>query len=201
MAMNAMRLHNEGAEAKVYALKLFGIDAVAKDRIKKPYRVPELDALIRAQRTKKEASILIAANAAGVPVPKVLFVSKTVLYMEFIKGSRLSDLNSYSKYMKKAGRYLAMLHNANIVHGDYTPANLVANASNLFVIDFGLSSISNSIEDKAIDLLLMKRSVCEHDYSLFADAYVKHSANGIAILKKLSSIELRGRYMERTLLH
>ncbi len=197
----AMKLQNEGAEAKVYALKIFGINAVAKDRIKKPYRVPELDLLIRTQRTKREASILLAAHAAGIPVPRVLFVSKTVLYMEFINGSRLSDLNDYSIYMEKAGTYLAMLHNANIVHGDYTPANIVANADALFIIDFGLSSISNSTEDKAIDLLLMKRSVCKHGYSLFADAYAKNAVDSKAILKKLSSIELRGRYMERTLLH
>ena len=56
---------------------------------------------------------------------------------------------------------LAALHKADIIHGDYTPANLILESGGrrMFVIDFGLGFISNDIEDKAVDVFTMMRAI------------------------------------------
>lgn len=94
---------------------------------------------------------------------------------------------------------LGLMHNGDISHGDFTPANVIKNKENYFVIDFGLSELSNSIEEKSIDLLLMKRSISQADYLKFSKGYAKSSKNAKAIFKRLGDIEKRGRYQTRTI--
>jgi tRNA A-37 threonylcarbamoyl transferase component Bud32 len=69
----------------------------------------------------------------------------------------------------------------------------------IFVIDFGLAEATNSIEDKAVDLLLMKRSVDEKYYRRFAQSYKKECREAKVVIKRLEEMEKRGRYQARTL--
>ena len=199
----AIRLIAKGAEADVYRTRIFDIDAILKDRKPKAYRIRELDENIRAARTKSEAKTTYIADSIGVRVPNVLLVKRYQLYTTYIEGTRMSSLMQQGKsigngLMSKVGKYLGMLHNAGIAHGDFTPANILIDAKGEpWVIDFGLSSISDSIEEKALDLLLMKRSIDCKSYAYFVESYSSKASASKAILARLSEIEKRGRYNER----
>src|SRR4030042_1167648 len=49
---------------------------------------------------------------------------------------------------------------SHIINGDLTTSNMILNPDNkLYFIDFGLSFHSNKIEDKAVDLHLLKQAL------------------------------------------
>ena len=64
------------------------------------------------------------------------------------------------------------LHHANIIHGDLTTSNAVfTDSKNTFILDFGLSKISHSLEDKAVDLLVFKRVLESTHYLWYMDSW------------------------------
>ncbi|MEM0106989.1 MAG: KEOPS complex kinase/ATPase Bud32 [Candidatus Micrarchaeaceae archaeon] len=193
-----MEIIGEGAEAVIYSAKVFGINAVIKYRPKKAYRQKELDELLREQRTRAEAKAMLAAMDAKVNVPGILLVDTYSICMERIEGSNLSSIGEGDKffaYIEQAGAFLERMHRRNIAHGDYTPANIIAKKNTIYVIDFGLSSFSAGLEDKAIDLLLMKRSVSKEAFAYFEKGYGKEAHK--AEFEALKEIESRGRYKDR----
>ncbi len=204
-----MRKIGEGAEAGIYLTRLCGLEAVAKVRSAKPYRAPALDVTIREQRTRREARIMALAEPRISNVPALLMLRKYALYMRRVRGTQLSAAmrrmrrRTLLRHMRTAGTYLARLHAASIVHGDYTPANLLVSqrGARLYLIDFGLSSISADAEEKATDLLLMKRAVIPECFDAFSQAYRASYNDAATILARLRSIERRGRYQLRTLQH
>ena len=192
-----MKISN-GAEANVYRSNMLGINCIVKARQKKAYRAALLDNEIREQRTRTEARILALARRQGINTPSLLLVSKYNITMEFIDGKLLSEITN-DKYMGDAGIMLGSLHNNNIAHGDFTPANIMLSNDKLWVIDFGLSEITESIESKALDLLLMKRSIKPINFKRFLLSYKKSSKEHKSITAKLKELEMRGRYQNRTL--
>src|SRR3989338_2784347 len=82
------KILQRGAEAVIF---LNGSDVI-KRRIKKSYRIPELDEKIRKLRTRSEARILEKA-AKIIPSPKVKKVDegKKEITLEFIDGKKLSE--------------------------------------------------------------------------------------------------------------
>lgn len=205
--MVGMERISEGAESVLYATEVAGIQAVVKDRIEKRYRVKTLDEEIRTQRTKSEARILSRAASAGVKVPKVLMLNKYQIFMERLDGETLNTIIQDNKSKKKldevffeAGKRIAELHALDIAHGDYTPANIMVSGNEVWVIDFGLSEMTKSSEEKALDLLLMKRSVNKKFYQTFISAYSATFSGSKEVLERLLEIEKRGRYQTRTLI-
>ncbi|MDE1870062.1 MAG: Kae1-associated serine/threonine protein kinase [Candidatus Micrarchaeota archaeon] len=194
-----MKIVGEGAEAKLYALDVFKARALVKVRIKKEYRVPQLDEEIRETRTRKEAKILYTLAKVGVNAPRMIGLGRFTIYMSRLEGKLLKDTATKPSEFTKIGKQLALMHNANVSHGDFTPANIMKCKEDYFIIDFGLAEISNSLEEKAIDLLLIKRSVDLKRYSSLLRGYAKVSKNSREILKRLEEIEKRGRYQVRTL--
>ncbi len=199
-----MKEISEGAEAEIYDSNFMGLDVIVKDRIAKTYREPTLDERIREQRTKSEARILSLASENGANVPKVFMISKNQISMSKLRGKTLNLIMQNGKInsnvMIEAGKQLAKLHSLDIIHGDYTPANILVDGSNISIIDFGLGEITNSIEERALDILLMRRSISKSLYSVFVKSYSKHYKNAKAVLNRLAEIEKRGRYQTRTLL-
>ncbi|MCW6160468.1 MAG: Kae1-associated serine/threonine protein kinase [Candidatus Micrarchaeales archaeon] len=198
---------SEGAESILYAAEIAGIPAVVKDRVVKSYRARALDDEIRSRRTKSEARILARASAAGVKVPKVLMLGEHQIFIERLDGGTLNAIVQEGKAKKEqlewifleSGRRLAELHALDIAHGDYTPANIMVSSSGVFVIDFGLAEVTKSSEEKALDLLLMKRSVSRKLYRIFLSSYSATFSDAEAITERLEEIEKRGRYQTRTL--
>jgi Kae1-associated kinase Bud32 len=193
----------EGAEAVVYETSLNGVSALMKRRIRKDYRIAEMDSRIRAQRSKNEARIIATVSKAGINGPRLLLYDGNDIYMSAIKGKKLSDALKAGiiggTVFKKIGETLGRLHNAGIAHGDYTPANIILGKEGPNVIDFGLSEMTGSVEEKAFDILLMKRSVAKGHYARFLEGYTSSSVNANEVLKRLGLIERRGRYQTRTL--
>ncbi len=189
----------EGAEAKIYSVDVFGKPLLVKVREPKEYRIRELDISIRKSRTKREARIMDALNRNNVPVPRIVAAGEFSIYMERLSGRLMKDSKHSAMTMKKVGRVLASIHNIDIIHGDFTPANVMLDGGDVMIIDFGLSDYSKDDEQKAFDVLLMKRSVSPAMYRIFRDEYVARCRKGGQILGRLAEIELRGRYQTRTL--
>jgi Kae1-associated kinase Bud32 len=192
---------SEGAEADIYLVDLLGIKCIMKYRRKKNYMPAALDESLSLRRTRSEAKAMIAARRAGVAVPSILLVSKYSIFMEKIDGTVLYELDEKlpRSVLKDSGKILAKLHNSDIAHGDFTKANLmIGDNGSLYAIDFGLSAQTDSVEEKALDLLLLKRSLGE-GFETALDSYKRVALSGSAVLRKLEDIETRGRYQERSL--
>lgn len=190
----------EGAEAVIYSSEIYGNRVIIKSREPKKYRLKELDVRLRRSRTKKEAKIINKAAKANVNVPKIIAVGETTIVMSRIEGRMLKDIKITKRSIEQSGRLLARLHNSNIAHGDFTPANIISSGKSVFIIDFGLADLTVSNEDKALDVLLMKRQLPDRLYQDFIKAYSKDSRSHKEILSRLAGIEERGRYQSRTLI-
>jgi len=94
------------------------------------------------------------------------------------------------------------MHGAGIIHGDLTTSNILVNVSTsvLTLIDFGLSHVETSAEDKAVDLYVLERALTSTFSNIpwffenLLDSYRKHyTAGGEAVYLKLEEVRLRGR--------
>lgn len=202
-----MKLFAHAAEAKLFRSG----NTVIKHRIKKGYRLPALDARLRKQRTRREARLLQKASSL-IPVPKVLASSEqtSTLTLEFLQGKKLSDAldtlppRSVTAVCTALGSQLATLHDANIIHGDLTTSNLILSPQKkLFFIDFGLSFESSHIEDRAVDLHLLKEALeARHPsraalcFSAILKGYCS-SPKAKETLGRLAIVEKRGRYKQQ----
>jgi TP53 regulating kinase and related kinases len=196
-------LVKKGAEADIYRTTWYGHKAILKSRIPKPYRHRFLDDEIRRGRTIHEANIISAAKVAGVESPFIYFVDplRAEIIMEFIEGENAKDVIT-SQVCFEIGKYTALLHAKNIIHGDLTTSNFIIGRK-LVLLDFGLSYYSTRIEDRAVDIRLIKQVFSSAHVSMYEDAY-KSFINGYSsitsenkinkILKNISEIEQRGRY-------
>lgn len=180
-----------GAEAVLKKSTLLGKPVLIKQRIQKKYRVKELDENLRKKRTKAEARLLHKAKLVGVLCPTVLEIEDFKLTIEELQGVHPKMGSSEAK---KAGEMLVQLHEAGIIHGDYTPVNLIKCKSGLYVIDFGLGFFSEDVEDMAVDVFTMLRSLeKENIKKSFLSGYKKHK-NFSTILKRVKEVEKRVRY-------
>lgn len=194
------RIIQQGAEA-VISLEN---NKIHKKRICKKYRIPEIDIPLRKQRTRKEAKLLEKLKNI-IQVPKLIKVNeeKTEIIMQYIKGKKLSEnldkLKNKNMIMKQAGKEIKILHNNNIIHGDLTTSNMILAENKIYIIDFGLSFHSARIEDKAVDIHLLKQALeAKHFlhykqlFSSFLSGY--KPKNKTLILQQLRKVEARGRY-------
>lgn len=188
----------------------FETDVITKKRLKKSYRIPEIDNKIRKLRTKSEARILSHVKNSGILTPIIYDVDihDKNITMEYIKGNTVKDIIDDLSYNKrkelsfKIGEYISLMHEMDIIHGDLTTSNMIINKNgDLVFIDFGLSYYSNLLEDKADDLLVLKKSIKSVDYNVsletfnwILDAYLENSNNPLEFRNKIDEIEHRGRY-------
>ena len=187
----------KGAESNIVKSSYLGEKAVIKDRVPKGYRIAEIDDKIRKARTKEEAKLLSDAKRAGVKTPTLYDVDldKKAIVMQEIEGSMLKDVLD-DDLAFKIGCEISKLHSADIIHGDITTSNIMLDGDKLVFIDFGLGRYSNLDEDKAVDLLVLKKSLQSIDYNLaikYFDLVLKGYDND-KMANKISEIESRGRY-------
>ena len=179
-----------GAEAIVTKNNFLGRKAAVKNRIPKKYRNSGLDEKLRRSRTKVEARLLHRAKIAGVKCPVVLKVDDFSITMTFIDGKR-PGMNKKESW--EAGKMLAKLHSAGIIHGDYTPANLIESKGKFFVIDFGLGYFSDYTEDRAVDVYTMLRTLGECGKKSFLKGYRTYKKYN-SVFRRLEDIGKRVRY-------
>lgn len=195
-----MKNISSGAEAIIF---LNDNKNIEKQRIEKNYRIKEIDSVLRVQRNKKEAKILKKVSKI-IPVPKILSVTDTSIEMEYIEGIKLRELlDKKPEYAEKIAENLSLMHDSNIIHGDLTTSNMILSNEKIYFIDFGLSFESSKIEDKAVDIHLFKQALNSKHYKV-ADVAYRYFLKGYnpknreEILKRLKTVEQRGRYKEKT---
>ncbi|MFY9873504.1 MAG: Kae1-associated kinase Bud32 [Candidatus Nitrosopolaris sp.] len=196
-------LIKKGAEANIYITKWYGKKAIVKIRAAKPYRHSFMDTQIRRRRSVNEAHMLSVAKIAGVPCPFVYFMDpvRCEIVMEFIAGQNAKEIMNGDLSLQM-GKYAGLLHLKNIVHGDLTTSNFIV-SSRLVLLDFGLSFYSERLEDKAVDVRLIKEIFNSAHFSIHASLFENFLTGYLdimgekpirKILEKVSDIEGRGRY-------
>ncbi|MBN2478158.1 Kae1-associated serine/threonine protein kinase [Candidatus Micrarchaeota archaeon] len=181
-----------GAEAVLSRSTFEGKECLIKERIEKKYRNKELDEFLRKGRTRREARILKRCAEIGINCPKVYETDEYKIKISFIGGERAPESE---KVLREAGKVLAELHNGSIIHGDFTLANLVRTGDKIYVIDFGLGYFSHKIEDKAVDVFTMLRSLhSEKHRNVFLEEYSGKCREGKKVLNRIKVIEGRVRY-------
>jgi Kae1-associated kinase Bud32 len=119
--------------------------------------------------------------------------------MSFIKGRRVSEIlniNNYKEICSQIGKIISKLHKNDIIHGDLTTSNFIYQKGKVFIIDFGLSFISKKIEDKAVDLHLLKQALESKHYEISESAFNKVLNSYKCekdVLNRLNQVEKRGR--------
>lgn len=218
MAEN-LKLIKQGAEAKLYVNYYLGKKTLIKERFKKEYRHPDLDASITKDRIKNEARAIVRCKTIGVTTPTLYLVDfeRRRIYMQYYDNSitikdhiikTMQDntnpdiLNPIAELI---GKTVRKLHDSNIIHGDLTTSNMLLsnnnelNSSELVMIDFGLSYIDASTEDKGVDLYVLERAlISTHNdvpdlFTKILDSYKSSKGNVKEIISKFEEVRARGR--------
>ena len=218
-----MKVIQQGAEAIITLVEKKEGSAVGnpgvlrliiKDRIKKSYRIENIDIKLRKQRTKAEKKLLEKASQI-INAPKPIerdwnYNTSYEIVMPYIEGKKLSEyLDKLPKKLanqtcKKIGLSIAKLHDNNIMHGDLTTSNIILDKNNeVWFIDFGLGFHSERFEDRAVDLHLIKQALEAKHFKNFKDYWknielgYKSSKHSSKTLDQLKKVESRGRYKEK----
>lgn len=174
---------------------------VIKLRTQKNYRHPEIDNSLRGFRTRREAKVLEKLAALGFPVPRLHESNDHELVMDFLEGKQVKEILSTDplSLSREIGKKVGTLHSHNIIHGDLTTSNMINNGEITF-IDFGLSFFSHKIEDKAVDLHLLRCAleskhwdIYEQCFAAVLDGYKETNPDAAAILVHMQEVESRGR--------
>ncbi len=204
------RLITRGAEAEIYLSEWMNRKVIIKRRVRKRYRIKEIDEELRKPRTKKEATLIIEARRAGISVPIIYDVDLTEMKitMQYVDGEKLKDCldgmdeKKQKDICKKIGKSIALLHKNGIAHGDITTSNLIVDGNKIYFIDFGLGEKSSEVEKQGVDLHLLRGAfkAAHKNEKLFQwvfDGYKKNFEGADEIRRKVDEISGRGRYTVR----
>ncbi|KAF9944239.1 TP53 regulating kinase [Modicella reniformis] len=147
-------------------------------------------------------------------------VENSLIYMEYIEGVSVRDYlatltqqgqeeqegqptleSKQNKVAMGIGHALGLMHNIDVIHGDLTTSNLLMrqDSGSVVLIDFGLSYVSQLVEDKAVDLYVLERAFTsthpntEAMFEQILEAYGKSCQVSKQILKRLKDVRMRGR--------
>jgi Kae1-associated kinase Bud32 len=190
-----MKLIAQGAEAKIY---LTSDGKILKERVKKNYRIEQLDNYLRKSRTKKEAKIMSDLKRLGLKAPIVFDAKDFAIEMEKIDGEKLKDVlaaENAKELCRKIGRDVSVMHNGDIIHGDLTTSNIIVKDQEIYFIDFGLSIETKSLEQKAADLLTLYQNFQSVHPSVEAWKFFLEGYKNMEILKVFEKTLKRRRYV------
>lgn len=187
----------QGAEARVFREKDPSEEnklLIVKERFKKTYRHPDLDAKLTKKRFKGEVAAMQKCLSLGIDTPKVIETKKEeLLYkMEFVEGVTLKeffDAESSSNVAvqstktnkqlvaQEMGAVVARIHHvAGLVHGDLTTSNFILRNSSKFPVPNNQDSEKSAAEIRlcAIDFGLAYHTKTVEDRAV--DLYVLERA-------------------------
>lgn len=104
----------------------------------------------------------------------------------------------------RIGKLIGRMHAENIIHGDLTTCNMMIvepyDTSDVIPIDFGLSSMDERAEDKAVDLYVLERAILSihPDTDTFVKSMLGTYGSSLGrqsreVIKKLDEVRQRGR--------
>lgn len=220
--MESQKIIYQGAEAIIKINEKEKI--ILKERTSKSYRLKEIDEKIRKKRTKSEIKLLEKAskiiNSPKPIISKSIPLNKTnnsiegkfLIKMPFIEGKKLSENLNFFKIekqieiAKEIGRNIGKLHNQNIIHGDLTTSNMILQNESfekmdICFIDFGLGFVSEKIEDKAVDIHLLKQALdsthhknSDELFEKVKEGYSEENKESEKVFERIRAVEKRGRY-------
>ncbi|HIG92876.1 MAG TPA: KEOPS complex kinase/ATPase Bud32 [Candidatus Nanoarchaeia archaeon] len=194
----------QGAEAILFRDR----GTIIKERLSKAYRLPQLDESLRKFRTRREAKVLERLEEMQFPAPRLQDFSdqRMSIVMDFVPGEKLRDVlergDEFQNLAFEMGEKIGKLHAHHLVHGDLTTSNMMVETNTGFLkfIDFGLSSFSEKIEDKAVDLFLLDRALESKHYQLYPkifekvlEGYEKAYPDAVKVLGRFEQVRGRGR--------
>ena len=116
---------------------------------------------------------------------------------DIINGNSKDNLNSPYRLINKKASY----DNCNDLEGRGGGNNLNSKDFRIFFIDFGLGYISKKVEDKAVDLHLLRQALeAKHFmhwkelFEEFCKSYSKDNPESKHIFERITAVERRGRY-------
>ncbi len=200
------RIYREfpGAEARITEESFYRWKAIRKSRIKKAYRIKEIDLRLRKERTKKEAKIIHEVKKLGVNAPVIYDINDFDILMEKLPGKTLLEemkkLNGdeIRDIMVRIAGIVANLHRGGFSHGDLTTSNIVLN-DDIYLIDFGMAEKDITEENMAVDLLMFEEAVNAAHYDkvsylkYFYEEYEK--LMGDKVIRNVEAIKGRRRYV------
>merc|ERR1712076_69820 len=164
-----------------------------------------------------------------VPIVYLTDMNDRVILMEYLHDyeslRNLIESHTYESQLLKTlavdvAKLIAKMHDSGVIHGDLTTSNLLvkeqttesepqsevvqsgrecSKSFSVVPIDFGLSSASDSSEDKAVDLYVLERAILTTHanmtsfFDLFLESYVLASKFGESTKSKLDEVRARGR--------
>jgi len=191
-----------GGESFISRQEIFGLDAIVKERVRREYRINEIDRKINISRMKRELSILSALRKMGIMTPLIYYADydKFRIYMQYIEGKKLSTVLNEERageILVNIGRMVGRMHKSGISHGDLTPGNIIV-GDGVYVIDPSMGEINAEIENMGVDIHLMKESLKSLGYTslfrYFLMGYSEFKGSG-KIIEKVREIENRRRYV------
>jgi Kae1-associated kinase Bud32 len=203
-----MRVIKRGAEAVLY----LDNNHLVKERVKKGYRLSEIDEKLRKSRTRKEAKLLSDAMRCGISTPDIVSVDEknSKIAMDYIEGKRLkeffnqTDDKNRENVAELVGKSVGLLHRNGIVHGDLTTSNMILKDDKVYFIDFGLGENTRRVEALATDLSVLREAFKSTHFkhlnllwNSFIKCYKQTNDNFNKVLETLNDIEKRGRYVRR----
>jgi len=202
---NPRKIIHQGAEAIIIQKE----NNIIKKRIEKKYRIKKIDEKLRKLRTRSEGKLLTRASKV-ISVPKIIKIDEKEkeIILEFIQGQKLSEcLNDFSlkkqkQISKEIGKNIAKLHKEDIIHGDLTTANMILSKNKIYFFDFGLGYISKKIEDRAVDLHLLKEIFNAGHFKHFQELFQEilkgykeeNKEESEKVIQRLEKVAKRGRY-------
>lgn len=223
-----MVIFKQGAEAKLTISDFNGQPCLIKERFVKNYRHPDLDSHLTKERMRAESKAVSRCLAAGVNAPQIFHMdlNDRKIYMKYYEKSitakayindivpKLNDAEEREKRIPKLateiGTCVGKMHANNIIHGDLTTSNILLDPSDaddgsfreysLIMIDFGLSSYSQSSEQKGVDLYVLERALLStHSgvpnlFDNILEAYkIANSKSSAETIVKFEEVRARGR--------
>jgi len=206
---------SQGAEAKIYKLSDNGTEYVVKERFSKCYRVKELDESLRRKHTQAEVKALQKCAKFNIPSPKYFesIPKEGLILVEYLNGVQLKELIDEKKITKEEigkimGEIVGQVHARGICHGDLTTSNFMKSDAKYYIIDFGLSQMTDTDENRAVDLHVLEKAISsahpnqEEIFVSFIEAYKSTMSENLPekkknevqkIMDKLENVRQRGR--------
>ena len=200
------KILKRGAEAVIYIESLDGQRVLVKERVRKKYRLRQIDEKLRSTRTRQEMKLMREARGHGILTPRIVSSDEgsSKIVMEDVGGVTVRDHMEKSKGVKfffDVGSQVGKMHSVGIMHGDLTTSNIILKGRKVYFVDFGLGQFSRRIEDMATDLNVMREvlqatqsRVYERCWKMFVAGYGKGNKASKDVLKRMGKIELRARY-------
>lgn len=148
------------------------------------------------------------ARSLGVPVPVIYDIDTggAKVTMARIPGPTLKEVldsgdPKAEELCRHLGHLVGILHAADIVHGDLTTSNVIVDGPRLVLIDFGLGGRAASLEEKGVDLHLLREAfqgahAARMDlFKAVLDGYAATYQGSGEVQTKVKAIEGRARYV------